>query len=429
MKKSKEILVVSYYTNMPGACQAEWVDDRIDAFIKKDYSISIISASCCFKHKKNGIIKHIRIPTISPHGCSYEYEEIKRRGILINRNSLLYLFLKIMSGINYFLKKIKFNSGEGRWSWFLSSTVASTLFLNSKKYEFIYTTGGPASAHLTGLFLAKLLGKKVICEFQDPLSGKDIGRNLLSQVGLKFFERFIIKYSDCTIYCTENAMIEARVKYNKYKKKIFFVYPGANIIDSFSLNANKSIEFETNSVSSKINMTYLGSLYQTRNLDTLMQAIDELISEGKSINTLLEINLYGNINTDIKNRILNFKHKVIKMHGLVDRNVAMYKANSADVLLLIQNTDDRSVVTIPFKTYDYLHTGKLIFGLIYRNNELEKMLCSHGHIVCQANEVELIKQSILNLTENLLQHTNNIKKSIYTPALAVEQMINLINAS
>jgi hypothetical protein len=334
-----------------------------------------------------------------------------------------------MNRINFILEKIKFKSGEGRWSWFLSSTIASILFRNSKKYEFIFTTGGPASAHLTGLFLAKLLGKKVICEFQDPLSGKDIGRNFLSQVGLKFFERFIINFSDCTIYCTENAMIEARVKYIKHTKKIYFVYPGSNIVDTITSNPIKTLAVETNILPKKINITYLGSLYQTRNLDTLMQAIDELISEGKPISTLLEINLYGNINSDIKNRILNFKHKVIRIHGLVDRDSAMNMAHSADVLLLIQNTDDRSIVTIPFKTYDYLHTGKLIFGLIYRNDELEKMLFSHGHLVCQANDVNIIKHHILNLTEDLLQYTSNIKKSIYTPALAVEQMINLINAS
>jgi hypothetical protein len=429
MKKSKEILIISYYTNMPGACQAEWVDDRIDAFIQKGYSVSIISASCCFKHQKNGIIKHLRVPTISPHGCSYEYEEIKRRKIFMNRYSLIFIFLKLMNGINFILKKIKFKSGEGRWSWFLSSTIASILFLNSKKYDFIYTTGGPASAHLTGLFLAKLLGKKVICEFQDPLSGKDIGRNLLSQIGLKFFERFIIKFSDCTIYCTENAMIEARVKYIKYTKKIYFVYPGSNIIDTISLYSNKKLAVDINQLPRKINITYLGSLYQTRNLDTLMHAIDELISEGKPITNLLDINLYGNINSDIKNRILNFKHKVIRIHGLVDRDIAMNMANSADVLLLIQNTDDRSIVTIPFKTYDYLHTGKLIFGLIYRNDELENMLFSHGHLVCQANDIKKIKHYILNLTEEISQYTSNIKKSIYTPTLAVEQMINLINAS
>jgi len=423
---SKSVFVVSYYSNMPGACQAEWVDDRIDAFIKKGYNVSILTASCCFKHKKNGIINHVRVSTISPHGCRYEYEEINRRNIPINKWSLTYFYLKIMSKIYYLLERIGLKSGEGRWSWFISSSIASLFLFNIRKHEFIFTTGGPASAHLTGIFLSKLFRKKVICEFGDPLSGKDIGRNGLSQLGLKFFEKFIIKYSDCTIYCTENAMFEAREKYKKYKNKIFYVYPGANTIVNNSGTKLKSIE--SNTYSNKINLTYLGSLYQTRNLDTIMEAIDELIAEGNPIDKQFEINLYGNINSDIKKRIIEFKHNVIKIHGLVDRDIAIDKANCADVLLLIQNTDDRSIVTIPFKTYDYLHTGKLIFGLTYRNNELENMLTSHGHVVCQANDIPSIKHNISHLISDISYYTGKIKASEYTPERAVENMLQLVNA-
>ena len=423
---NKSILVISYYSNMPGACQAEWIDDRIFAFIQKGYKISLISATCCFKHNNIEILDHIRIPTLSPHGCRYEFEEIKRRSIPIKKYSITYLFLSLCSKIDYILEKMKLKSGEGRWSWFLSSSIACIRHGLVKNKEFIYTTGGPASAHLTGILLAKLYGKKVICEYQDPLSGKDIGRNKLSQIGLKFFERLIIKYADITIYCTRNAMLEAIEKYSKYKSKISFVYPGANLLNINLTNSNSLIN---NNLNRKINITYLGSLYQTRNLDTLMQAIDELITEGNPIVSMLEIHIYGNINSDIKQRIINFRHKLIILHGLVDRNEAMQKALNSDVLLLIQNTDDRSIVTIPFKTYDYMHTGKLILGLTYRNDELENMLSSHGHLVCQANDIPEIKRKLKSLIVEFYKYQNNILDSVYTPTLAVDNMIQLINPS
>lgn len=425
---NKSILVISYYSNMPGACQAEWVDDRIFAFIQKGYKVSLISATCCFKHNNINILDHIRIPTLSPHGCRYEFDEIKRRSIPVNKFSITYLFLSLSSKVDFFLNKLNLKSGEGRWSWFLSSIIASIRHGLIKNKEFIYTTGGPASAHLTGILLAKLYGKKVICEFQDPLSGKDIGRNKLSQIGLKFFERLIIKHADITIYCTRNAMLDAFEKYSKYKSKISYVYPGANLLNKNKnlLNHNNANDFNPKR---KIKITYLGSLYQTRNLDTLMHAIDELVYEGYPIHTLLEIHIYGNINSDIKQRIINFKHKLIIIHGLVDRNEAMQKAINSDVLLLIQNTDDRSVVTIPFKTYDYMHTGKLILGLTYRNDELENMLSSHGHLVCQANDIPEIKLKLKSLLLNFNQHQTKILDSDYTPGLAVNSMIQLINPS
>ena len=44
---------------------------------------------------------------------------------------------------------------------------------------------------------------------------------------------------------------------------------------------------------------------------------------------------------------------------MISRNSAL-RAMDSDVLLLVQHTDDRSILTIPFKIYDYLNTENLI---------------------------------------------------------------------
>ena len=422
MKQS--ILIFSYYTNMPGACQAEWIDDRMFAFIDKGYGITIISATCCFTHT-NEKIKHIKVPALSPHGAGFEFEEIKRRNIPI-RKSITFAYLYFMSLIDKGLKKIHIRSGEGRWTWFFSSVIAGFRITTIRQSAFIFTTGGPASAHLSGVVLAKLFGKKVICELQDPLSGKDIGRNKLSHAGLQLVEKLIVRFADCTIYCTKTAMQYAHKKYAKYAGKIFFIYPGSNKIEEhmgFLAPQKKALEDHR-----KINLTYLGSLYQTRNMDAMMKAIEQLASEGISVVDRLEINLYGNMNTDIRDRIENFYYPVIKIHGLVNRETALQKGSEADVLLLIQNIDDRSMGTIPFKTYDYLHTGKLILALVYKNKELEEIMLSHGHLVCQANDVTAIRENLLSLLKDPYTFNRGIKSSILTPKLAVERMLTLMES-
>ena len=60
----KSILVLSYYSNVDDSCQAEWVDDRINPFIKKGYNIILIS-SILAKKSLNPNIKHFRIPSIN----------------------------------------------------------------------------------------------------------------------------------------------------------------------------------------------------------------------------------------------------------------------------------------------------------------------------------------------------------------------------
>ena len=424
MIKNKKITVISYYSNMTGVCQAEWVDDRIAAFINKGYSIILISSICSFKSTNNSI-KHIRIPSFTPSGFKFEYEQIQLKGIKFSKSigiifNIYYFISKFLANI---LNLIKLRSGEGRWGWFFSSFITGLIyFRHIKSSEFIYTTGGPPSADISGILLSIIFSKKNISELQDPLTGKDIGRNKISKYAFNHIEEFIIRFSTITFYCTKNAMLVAKKKYAYMENKIDYVYPGSNKMNNLFNNTN-------NQITQKINITYLGSLYQTRNLDYIMKAINELASEDSSILEKIHFNLYGNIDSDIKNRIINFckLYKIITIHGLISREQAILKAHEADVLLLIQNTDDRSILTIPFKTYDYLNVGNLIFGLVYKNDELENMLNTNGHSSCQADDTTAIKNILLNILNNLNYIKNGIKESQFTPEFAVIKMLEVLN--
>jgi glycosyltransferase involved in cell wall biosynthesis len=424
MPAHKEILVFSYYTNVPGVCQAEWVDDRIFAFIEKGYSISLVSCTYCHTHTSSKI-KHYKTPALSPHGAAYEYTEIRDKKIPVIK-SISYYYTRTMYTLNKFLHLLYLRSGEGRWSWFISAFFSSLLFVRKKNnLDFIYSTGGPPSAHLAALVIGKIYGKKVIAEFEDPLSGDNIGRNKLSALGLRFFEKLIVRFSTIIVYCTRNAMEYARKQNPTYQNKIHFFYPGANPVNSFGSSEAASQKL---GLVKWINISYLGSLYQTRNLDTLMEALGQLLAEGRNPN--VEVNVYGVMNADIRTRIEQFPYQgYIKLHGHVTREVALQKAMLADVLLLVQHTDMRSKTTIPFKLYDYLHSGNLIFGLIFRNNEIEELLTSHGHLVCQADDIQSIKETLLLLSESIKVAKNNIRRSDLIPSTAVENMLQLLKES
>lgn len=413
MKTNKSVLVISFYANLPGSCQAEWVDDRMNALIDKGYKITLISSRGVFKHRKPSI-QHIRIPCINPHGANSEFKEIKSRKIKINQ-SLKYYY-RAMGFIDFFLKKIGVKPGEGRWSWVLSSLYS--LLYHHKKYSFIYTTGGPASAHLLGILYAKLLGSKLLLELQDPLTGEDIGRNKFSKLGLSIFEKYFIIKADYIIYCTKNGSDFSKKTYPKYSHKINHIYPG-----SYFKNNEKSKSHQGR----EIRITYLGSLYATRNLTKLMQGIDVLYQEDPSYLSKFKIDLYGHIEDKILKQINKFKHKVFNVKGLVPREKALNEALNSDVLLLIQNTDDRSKNTIPFKTYDYLRTGRLVFGLTYKNKEINSMLVNHNHLVSNANDSKDITLNLKRIIHNINELKSNTKESVFTPKKAVEEMLKLVS--
>jgi len=320
-----------------------------------------------------------------------------------------------MAFIDFIMKKIGLETGEGRWNWALSSLFS--LFYGHGKYTFIYSTGGPASVHILGIVYAKLLRSKLFIELQDPLTGEDIGRNKFSKLGLSLFEKFFVKNAYRVIYCTKNACKYSKESYPKYEKKIHHIYPGSYL--------EQGVESKYFS-EKKIRFTYLGSLYSTRNVTNLMEAIEKLHEYNPTYLNKFKIDLFGNIEEKILNEIKSFKHDIFEVNGLVSRELALNESLKSDVLLLIQNTDNRSMNTIPFKTYDYLRTGKLIFALTYNNKEINNLLTDHNHIVADASNFENIYHGLKKIIDNISELNFKITKSKLTPMKAVEEMLELL---
>ena len=401
--------------NIPGCCQAEWVDDRIYELIKREYNISVISATHCFKYGNQ--IKHYRVPSILPFEAKGEINEIESMNIDIESRPFTIKYLRFMRSVSKSLDKLNFSlfKGEGRWFWMFSSLFIGLRIIPFQKCELIYSTGGPASAHLAGIILSKIFRCKLMVELQDPLTGEGIGRNKHTIKALGIVEKFIIKKADHIIFATKNASIAAKEKYPNASHKIDYIYPGAK-----KLNPAREIK-RGNEINKKINFSYIGSLYQTRNLDNFFEALEEL-----SPSQAYEVNLYGWLADDILERTKGLKNDNIKIHGLIPRELAIKNAQKADVLLLVQHTDLRSSKTIPFKLYDYLNTENLIFGLTYKNDEIDNILIKHGHIKSDASSVELIKQSLAQVFEGFDKLSNKIEVSKFDPKSAVDKMEHII---
>ena len=139
-----------------------------------------------------------------------------------------------------------------------------------------------------------------------------------------------------------------------------------------------------------------------------------------------ELNLYGWIADDIKSRIKNRNNKKIKIYGMISREQAHFEALRSDVLLLIQHTDNRSCLTIPFKIYDYLNTGNLILGLTYKNLEIDSILNDHGHLSCSADSVEKVSYKIKLIMDDFNSLIKKINPSKLNPKNALLKMEKII---
>ena len=70
---------------------------------------------------------------------------------------------------------------------------------------------------------------------------------------------------------------------------------------------------------------------------------------------------------------------------------------AADVLILLHGNDEWCAEYIPSKLYDYLWTGRPIWGITHRNPQLDQMLLDRGAYLSSqsdANTIELALEKI-----------------------------------
>jgi hypothetical protein len=389
MGKKNKILVISYYACIPGACQAEWVDDKVDSFIKAGDEVALVSATCGRRHE-NSNIKHWRIPSLSFTDYRDEIRRSSNLGDDLQLRHLILLPLVLTLGVltdllQHLLTK---GVGDGRWSWTFPSCVGAYILALSFKPNIVLTTGGPASAHLAGIVIGKLISSPVIVELQDPLSGGDIGRNAQSRVWLYWVEKLIVRMADKIVYVTRAAADFAR---NQFRSdKVFGIYPGAR---DFMITVEPRLPEAT----MKLRLVHLGSLYATRTFKSIIAAIDALIHSGKIESNEIELINLGHVSKEISDEILQKSY--VRILPPISRENALRYAAQCDITLLIQNSDERSKVTIPYKTYDYLNLDNKLLALL-NSDELSDMIRGCGQIAVPLSDVDEIKNQLVYILEN-----------------------------
>ena len=408
--KNEKILVFSYYSNIAGACQAEWIDDKIEGLLRGGKEVALISSVS--GNRSDLDISHTRIPSISFIDF---IDELKRAHLAkdLFQLSMFVLFPFVLTlGIllDLFLLIATKGVGEGRWSWLISAAIAGAYTAFKLKPNKILTSGGPASAHLAGIIVGKLFSLPVIVELQDPLSGEGIGRNPQARGWLYKVEKYIINNANMTVYVTEAA---AKFAKNEFKSRnISAVYPGSK-----DFGCKHVVNENENKV---LRIVHLGSLYATRNFDSIISAIDAMIlREGIAEKEVELINL-GHVSDEERDKIKGKSY--VKILQPIPRREALEFASKCNVSLLIQHNDNRSNVTIPYKTYDYLNIENHILALL-NSDELTKLITHYGHTAIAIEDVLHISKYLLDIKSNKVKRGNTNSIDYVTQAIRLVDII------
>jgi glycosyltransferase involved in cell wall biosynthesis len=413
-KREKRWLIISYFANIDALAPSHHIDDRLLFFQKKGVDVHLLSSPCGAKYFS---FKHTRVPSPAPSGIRYEVRHFLRRKTRTRAWFKFWETLLLLPVFPLYLIEKTLLRLDSTWSWFLTASVPAIILSIKNRPDIIYSTGGPVSAHLVAMVASFVTGIPYIAEFQDPLVHQYAAPGRFERHFIKKVERLIFGTADAAVFLTQRAADNARGR-NAGGAKVFSLYAGACCPD----NAAQYSREETFTVA------HFGSLAGSRNLDYVLKTLAALRREQPDLSRFFRLCLFGNNGRDMQSKIERFSEKeLLCVYGKVRRLEAVEHMHRADVLLLIQNTDDVSYETIPSKVYEYLLTGRPILALVYRNPELQGMLEGMGHIVVQADDEAAIKNGletyITEWKQNRLRSMTAI--SPYTVERAVEKLIYL----
>lgn len=387
----KNILVISYFAGQKGFSPAEWLDDKINALSQLGHRTTLVS---CISSKKvtEQTVEHFRVPSLSLVDFKIEFSELKKTQQKIP--FYMYFFFPIAYSFGYIFDRLFIIAtkglGGGKLSWAITSFFTAIYILCTQKIDIIFSTGGAASSHLTAAVTGLIFRKPVIIELQDPLYGHGIGRTSKSAKLLMILEKFLIKTSKKVVYVTKQAADEAKQRW--HCNNAVCIYPGSRNFN-IKQNPEKRTQFR---------FLHLGTLYSTRNFNTLVAAIDNLIESKKISSDEIELinlgDIYGDYLTDYQ------KKTYFKQYPIRPRAEAIAFAAQSDVNLIVQHSDPRSTTTIPYKTYDYFNLDCQILGLT-NNKELSDMLVQNGYQSVNINDVSEISEKVLKLIRKEIPFT------------------------
>ena len=298
---------------------------------------------------------------------------------------------------------------SSQWSWAMPAYVHGLKLIRDGKVDLIYSTGGAWSAHLAGLWLKKKTGLPWIVEIHDPLvirqspidPGFDKPKNRDAQFR-QYLEKQICKYANLAWWFTDGALHYAKLRHPNLNTTDnahgFVLMPGAEPPGGLVAN-------QAHSYTKQLNLCHFGSLANDRSLSTILNALVPLLRKYPEAREYIRMHAYGAPLDPLTVEALK-SHKfddLLFAHGRLEKDLVTGKSGRervvekmrlADVLILLHGNDEWCAEYIPSKLYDYLWTGRPIWGITHRNPQLDQMLLDRGAYLSPQSDPQVVELAL-----------------------------------
>ena len=431
----KRWLILTHAFNMDGRAASLTITDKIPYFLEAGIEPIVFSAITGIKDKR---FVHRQFLAWGPAAFRFDF-----RHWVANHYGRGWFYKITTRTVSIFLAPLiaieKLVLGySSQWSWALPAFFHGWKMIRAGKVDVVFSTGGAWSAHLAGLWLKKVTGTTWIAEIHDPLvirkDPNDQGFEKPKNRDARFrhyLESQLTKYADQMWWFTEGALHYAKVRNPNLNipnnAHGFMVLPGAEPPGGLSFA-------KPHTYSEKLNLCHFGSLANNRSLSTILNTLASLFKKYPEARDLIRVHAYGaplDSLTIATMQNLGFGD-VLLAHGRLEkdpntgksgRERVVEKMQEADVLILLHGNDEWCAEYIPSKFYDYLWTGRPVWGITHRNPQLDQMLLDRGTYLSSAVDSQGIAIAIERIW--LDWQRKSLIEPVWGP-IGVDQAVNTI---
>jgi len=376
-------LVLSHAFNMDGRAASQTITDKLPHLEAAGIELVVLSG---VSGRQDTHYEHHQLWPAGPAGIRFEMRHVLRKHLDTGAGYRLVMLALSLPLLPFMFIEKLLRPIESSWSWWLSAYCKGLWLARTREFDLIYSTGGAFAAHLAGRQLQRAMKTPWLAEVHDPLvtPGREGATDLSAQEKMQArVERSICNHADIGIWFTDQALASAKRRNPQLGERGKMMIPGVDKPD---------VSLKPYQRSSHFVIGHFGSLSATRNLRSVVRALELLVEAAPEARNQIQLHLYGGpldsvsasaiASSPVKDCVKHFgRIETDPVTGQSGRAQILQRMRSADVLLLLHGEEPICAEYIPSKLYEYFWMARPIVALTYNNPQMQKMIEDAG---CQA---------------------------------------------
>lgn len=257
--------------------------------------------------------------------------------------------------------------------------------IQQEQPRLIYTTSGPFSSHLVGLWAKKRFGLPWFADFRDPWSKNLLIPYLPGYRTLNcFIERRVLANADRVACVSDAWLMDLYENLGREKEKFILLPNGYDEDDVRPLPPPVQVD--------RFTLLHAGSFYHNRRPKQISEAIQCLVENGRIPQEQLRIIFIGKNARDYVPQRPPFEVHDYMPHKELERF-----RKEAHVLLLLLATTPENIGNLSGKIYEYLAANRPILGVVPSSGAAQALIEETRTGITVADDVEAIAESIEKL--------------------------------